>query len=348
MYSNDAVGLQQFSDDEGDVNELLAPLPDEPEVAEDDDDVKPEDMTWSVPPEPISCNASELILPKEELPSKVSSPKPHPLSISFGLPLPSEQADNGLGSALQELEDDLAGTVDVADPLGQTDLVNLGLLQLGLDGAAFKAAGDLTQLQSVDNILGTDIVLDAMMSDDLFAIGCEFISKVSMARPCFHAPSIIREGSHCCPFFLIRVCVSLFFNGTCADFQSFVSLVPTQDTSTLSPLHAAVPQAHAPFGTLSQQIVVATPSLALCPGLQRIRLCSCSSISCASEFDAGSAFSGDGYGEVMAGNTPHWLAQIFNSEVKACIKQPSPKRPSCVGFYVALSLGSHPYHIVAC
>jgi hypothetical protein len=79
-----------------------------------------------------------------------------------------------------------------------------------------------------------------------------------------------------------------------------------------------------------------------------LQLRSCSSISCASEFDAGGAFSGDGYGEVMAGNTPHWLTQIFNSKVKARIKQLSPKRPSCVGFYVVLSLGGHPYHIVAC
>jgi hypothetical protein len=164
------MGLQQFSDDEGDVNEPLAPLPDEPEVAEGDDDVEAEDATPSVPPEPISRDASEPILPKEELPSKVSSPKPHPLSISFGPPLPSEQADDGLSGALQELEDDLAGAVDVADPLGQADLVDLGLSQLGPDGAAFEAAGDLTQLQSADDILGADIVLDATMSDDPFAI----------------------------------------------------------------------------------------------------------------------------------------------------------------------------------
>jgi len=179
-HSNDAMDLQQFSDDEGDVNEPLAPLPDEPEVAEGDDDVEPEDATQSVPPEPISRDASEPILPKEDLPSKVSSPKPHPLSISFGPPLPSEQADDGLSGALQELEDDLAGAVDVgvdvdvdvdvADPLGQTDLVDLSLSQLGPDGAAFEAAGDLTQLQSADNILGADIVLDATMSDDPFSI----------------------------------------------------------------------------------------------------------------------------------------------------------------------------------
>ena len=145
----------------------MAPLPDEPEVAEGDDDVEPEDATQSVPPEPISRDVSEPILPKEELPSKVSSPKPHPLSISFGPPLPSEQADDGLSGALQELEDDLAGA---ADSLGQTDLVDLGLSQLGPDGAAFEAAGYLTQLQSADSILGADIVLDATMSDDPFTI----------------------------------------------------------------------------------------------------------------------------------------------------------------------------------
>jgi len=169
--------VQQFSDDEGDVNEPLAPLPDEPEVVEGDDDVEQEDQAQSVPPEAISRDTSEPILPKEELPSKVSSPKPHPLSIvSFGPPLPSEEVDDGLSSALQGLEDELAaaGTVDVEDPLGQADLVDLDLSQLGPDGTAFDVdvdeTGDLTQLQSADSILGGDIVLDASMSDDPFGI----------------------------------------------------------------------------------------------------------------------------------------------------------------------------------
>ncbi|KAI0003768.1 hypothetical protein BJV74DRAFT_763998 [Russula compacta] len=162
--------VQQFSDDEGDVNEPLAPLPDEPEVVEGDDDVEQEDATQSVPPEPISRDISEPILPKEELPSKVSSPKPHPLSISFGPPLPSEQGDDGLSGALQGLEDGLAGQVDVADPLGTTDLVDLDLSQLGPDGAAFDTTGDLTQLQAADSILGGDIVLDGSMPDDPFVI----------------------------------------------------------------------------------------------------------------------------------------------------------------------------------
>jgi len=90
---------QQFSDDEGGVDEPLAPLPYEPEVT----GVEQEDQAQCVPPEPILRDASELLLPKNELPSKVSSPKPHPLSISFGPPILSEQLpveDDGLSDAL--------------------------------------------------------------------------------------------------------------------------------------------------------------------------------------------------------------------------------------------------------
>ena len=45
---NDATWVEQFSDDEGGVNEPLAPLPDEREVAEDDDDAEQEDQAQSV------------------------------------------------------------------------------------------------------------------------------------------------------------------------------------------------------------------------------------------------------------------------------------------------------------
>ncbi|KAI0257048.1 hypothetical protein BJV78DRAFT_1116435 [Lactifluus subvellereus] len=165
--------VQQFSDDEGDVNEPLAPLPDEPEVVEGDEDVEQEDPVQSVPMEGISRDTTEPIHPKEELPSKVSSPKPHPLSISFQPTLPSEQEDDGLGGALQGLED-LTDPVNVADPLGAavTDLVDLDLSQLGPDGTAFDGAGDLTQIEALepgDDILGADM-LSAAISDDPFVI----------------------------------------------------------------------------------------------------------------------------------------------------------------------------------
>lgn len=141
-------------------------------MVEGDEDVEQEDPTHSAPPEPISRDLSEPILPKEELPSKVSSPKPHPLSISFAPDLVSEQADDSvLGSALQGLEDGLAGqVVDVTDPLVPTDLVDLDLSELGPDGTAFGAAGDLTQLQSADSILGGDMVLDTSIPDDPFVM----------------------------------------------------------------------------------------------------------------------------------------------------------------------------------
>jgi hypothetical protein len=128
-----------------------------------------EDPTHSAPPEAISRDTSEPILPKEELPSKVCTPKPHPLSISFAPDLAPEQADDGLSGALQGLEDELAGQVGVPDPLGPTDLVDLDLSNLGPDGAAF-AADDLTQLQAADGILGGDMVLDASIPDDPFVI----------------------------------------------------------------------------------------------------------------------------------------------------------------------------------
>jgi hypothetical protein len=84
----------------------------------------------------------------------------------------SEQADDSvLGSALQGLEDGLAGqVVDVTDPLVPTDLVDLDLSELGPDGTAFGAAGDLTQLQSADSILGGDMVLDTSIPDDPFVM----------------------------------------------------------------------------------------------------------------------------------------------------------------------------------
>ena len=128
-----------------------------------------EDPTHSAPPEAISRDTSEPILPKEELPSKVCTPKPHPLSISFAPDLAPEQADDGLSGALQGLEDELAGQVGVPDPLGPTDLVDLDLSNLGPDGTAF-AADDLTQLQAADGILGGDMVLDASIPDDPFTI----------------------------------------------------------------------------------------------------------------------------------------------------------------------------------
>ena len=134
-------------------------------MVEGDEDVEQEDASQSIQPEPVSRDVSEPIVPKDELPSKVSSPKPHPLSISFQPPLASEQGgDDVLDNPLQGLEDDLTDQVDVGDTL-TTNLVDLDLSQLGPDGTGFEGAGDLTEMEAGDNLLGTEI-----MVDDPFAI----------------------------------------------------------------------------------------------------------------------------------------------------------------------------------
>ena len=136
-------------------------------MVEGDEDVEQEDASQSVQPDTVSRDVSEPIIPKDELPSKASSPKPHPLSISFQPPpLASDQVgDDGLDNPLQGLEDDLTGQVDVGDTLVTPDLVGLDLSQLGPDGTAFEATGDLTEMDPGDTILGGNI-----LADDPFAM----------------------------------------------------------------------------------------------------------------------------------------------------------------------------------
>jgi hypothetical protein len=138
-------------------------------VVEGDEDVEQEDPAQSVPPEGMSRDTSEPILPKDELPSKVSSPKPHPLSISFQPTLPSEQDDDGLGGALQGL-DDLSDPVNVVDPLDPTVTGLLDLTQLGADETTFEGAGDLTQIEPTDSILGANILDAGIVTDDPFVM----------------------------------------------------------------------------------------------------------------------------------------------------------------------------------
>ncbi|KAI0034003.1 hypothetical protein K488DRAFT_77564 [Vararia minispora EC-137] len=157
---------QQFGEDEGGVDEPLAPLPDEPEIVEGDDDDQEEAGTPSNAPEGISRAASESQL-KTEPPSKLPSPKPHPLSISFQ---PSDATDGvELDDSLKVLDGSMEAQVDVPGDLNSDTLPDLDMSTLGPDGTSFEAAGDLTQLQSEDALLGGEM-MDTSMADDPFAI----------------------------------------------------------------------------------------------------------------------------------------------------------------------------------
>jgi hypothetical protein len=132
---------------------------------------------------------------------------------------------------------------------------------------------------------------------------------------------------------------ALFWCDLCADFQSLVS--PHAGTTTECLVVA--PQTHAcPSGAVRGHPVVTTLSLALCLGLH-----SHGSICHASEFNAGSAF-GRGRYSVYGWQHPHWLAQIFSTEVRAHVMQPSPMWPSFMGLlhcaYLLAATRITPWH----
>ncbi|THH17765.1 hypothetical protein EUX98_g9063 [Antrodiella citrinella] len=154
--------IQQFGEDESEVvNQPLAPLPDEPEVVEGDDDLLDADdvpaRDSAIPDTtPVSRAGSELAVSKADDESKPASPKPHPLSVSFAPPSPVAipPEEDVLDEALQPLstEDDI--TADIS----------LNLTDMGPDGEAFEGAADMSQLQPADAILGGPL-MDENMSD---------------------------------------------------------------------------------------------------------------------------------------------------------------------------------------
>ena len=113
---------------------------------------------------PASREVSEPAQPREE--SKPATPKPHPLSVSFQpSPSPSPQ-DDGLDDALKPSEG-LDGAMAGLEGM-EADLA-LDMATMGPDGEPFEGAGDLSQLQATDALLGGGSLLDQSMEDDPFA-----------------------------------------------------------------------------------------------------------------------------------------------------------------------------------
>lgn len=140
------------------MDEPLAPLPDEPEVVEGDEEMDQDEPAQSVPPGATSRDLSEPVIPKDEPQSKISTPKPHPLSVSFQPSMSTEAADDVLDESLKALDDSIANVSSVTDTLDPDALVNMDLSQLGPDGTAFEAEHDLTQMEATDAILGGELL----------------------------------------------------------------------------------------------------------------------------------------------------------------------------------------------
>jgi len=157
---------QAFSDDEEEVDEPLAPLPDDVEGNEGEEgDDQEEAPSASGAPDNTSRAVSESVPPPDETPqeSEPKAAKPHPLSISV-VPSPSPPPPEELDAALQPLATD--AVLDVVAPelqvpaelSGELPALDVDLSNLGPDGTQFEAANDLTQIVEGDIMLSGELM----------------------------------------------------------------------------------------------------------------------------------------------------------------------------------------------
>lgn len=146
----------------------LAPLPDEIEVVDgdDDDDVAPleaatQDLpdTTAVPtpseptPAPVPTNAPS---PAADAPS----PTAHTLSFQLDQSAEDEAHDDALDASLKPLDSVMDSVGDVSgDGAG---LADIDISALGPDGVAFEGAHDLTQVEAEDVLLGGPLMDSTM------------------------------------------------------------------------------------------------------------------------------------------------------------------------------------------
>ncbi|KAH7930521.1 hypothetical protein BV22DRAFT_54456 [Leucogyrophana mollusca] len=153
---------QQFSDDEGEVDEPLAPLPDEPEVVDGDEEMDQDEPAQSVAPEADTAT-QDVNSATQELPSepqtKPPSPAPPALSLQPAEPaLSTDETADILDASLKALDDDMTVgvgvDVDVDVNAMPEDVEDLDMAVLGPDGTPFESVSDLNQIEDGDALLG--------------------------------------------------------------------------------------------------------------------------------------------------------------------------------------------------
>lgn len=145
--------IPHYSDDELDADEPLAPLPDEPEIVEGDEDMEQDEAAAPAPA------TTELQVPAEpevqdEDTSKGPSPQPQ-----LSIPTEDNGQDPGEPAGGLQLEDSLKPVdvnMDDLEGQGDADDVVLGadLSGLGPDGLPLEGAHDLAQLDPGDAMGG--------------------------------------------------------------------------------------------------------------------------------------------------------------------------------------------------
>ncbi|KAF8807771.1 hypothetical protein BYT27DRAFT_7189865 [Phlegmacium glaucopus] len=155
--------IQQFSDDEGEVDEPLAPLPDEPEVVdgvEGDEDLEQD--------EPRVTDASQnkeltdMDPNVDDPPSKLSSPKPQLRIIPSSLSgLETRDGVDGLDASLK-LDADMDDIDEDQKKISPDDDLELDISGLGPDGLQLESAHDLSQLDGPDGLMGGSLMDDSV------------------------------------------------------------------------------------------------------------------------------------------------------------------------------------------
>jgi hypothetical protein len=145
--------IKQFDDEEGDMDEPLAPLPDEPEVVEGDDDEQEEARNEAI--QHINKDVEMDDRPSEMPPS----PKPQLTLIQSNSELDvTVSVDDGLNHDPPLNLDASMGGAGVDDDKKELELDISGL---GPDGLQLGGAHDLSQLDPQDALLGGPLMDEA-------------------------------------------------------------------------------------------------------------------------------------------------------------------------------------------
>ena len=146
--------LQHFSDDEGEVDEPLAPLPDELEVVEVEGD---DDLEQDVADATQNKELTDIGQNVDDPPSKLSSPKPQ-LRI-----IPSSLSGIETRDSVDVLDASLKLDADMDDIVKKAnDDLELDISGLGPDGLQLEGAHDLSQLDGPDGLLGGSLMDDSV------------------------------------------------------------------------------------------------------------------------------------------------------------------------------------------
>ncbi|EKM84181.1 hypothetical protein AGABI1DRAFT_110745 [Agaricus bisporus var. burnettii JB137-S8] len=158
--------IQHFSDDEGGVDDPLAPLPDEPEVVEGDEEMELEETQAAAAKTTIE--GTPLII--DEPPSKPASPKPQ---LKMTLPSADDGVNGdaetvGLDASLKPMVDTSLHDMDEKNTVVVPDVgADLDMSALGPDGLGLEGTG-LSQMDVSDGLVGGPL-LD--QTDDPFGPG---------------------------------------------------------------------------------------------------------------------------------------------------------------------------------